>query len=422
MKKHIFLFVALLLSFAPPAHAADPTMGIVAVVNDEAVTSSDLDGRMRLALLGSGIQPNEEVLKRLREQMLRTLIDEKLQLQSAKDSNALATDAEIDEQVAKLADQNKITPAQLPAFFARNGVPITALRQQLLANISWAKLVQRKLRPQVDIGDEEVDDAIARLQANAGKPEFLLAEIFLPVSTPAQEKGVEQAAYKLIEQMSKGARFSVIARQFSQSATAATGGDMGWVLPGQIDPDLDAAVSRMSPGTVSAPIRTPGGYHILMLRDVRQTSVAGGIKPDQMSYALRQVLLPLTAASQMQATASKLNKLREQAKSCADMERLAKAQGDSRGGDLGSMTYNELPEGLRGIISALPPGTPSAPMQNERGVLFLMVCDRTPLPGATPASVDREQILNQLGNQKLELLARRYMRDLRQSAFIDVRG
>lgn len=422
MKK--LLSIALLLAALATPAAAETTLGIVATVNDDAITSSDLDSRMKLMMLGSGIQPNPEILARLRGQVLRTLIDERLQAQQAKELGIAVTDAEIDEQVAKLAEQNHMPVSQLPQFFSRSGASVAALREQLRANIAWGKVVQRRLRPRVDISDDEVDAEIARLQANAGKPEYLIADIFLPVDNPQQERSVQQSAAKLIETMAKGARFSGIARQFSQSASAAVGGDLGWLLPSQLEPQLAEAVTRMSPGTLSPPVRTATGYHILMLRDMRLTQGTAAASPEQTTYNLRQVLLPLAATatgSAVEQAGKKIEALQARAKSCRDMEKLAVEQGDSRKGDLGDMKFDAIPPALQQMIAALPDNMPSPPLRNEKGVLFLMVCSRT-APAGSAVGIDRGQIMNRIGGEKLELLARRYLRDLRQNAFIDVRG
>lgn len=422
--KKLLLYILLALSCVSVAHA-DATLSIVATVNDDAITSADLEARMKLMLLGSGIQPSPEILARLRGQVLRSLIDERLELQDAKAQNVEVADAEIDAQIAKLAQQNHQTPAALPAFFARAGVPISTLRDQMRASIAWAKVVQRKLRSQIDIGDDEVDAEISRMKANAGKPEYLVADIFLPVDSPRQEGAVRQSAEKLIETMAHGARFSGVARQFSQSASAASGGDLGWLLPGQLEPQLDDAIRSMHPGTLSPPLRTATGYHILMLREVRLTpGSGGGTDPVQSNYDLRQVLIPLGTGASSQSVADaghKIQAMQSQAKSCSDMERLATQQGDRNHGNLGTIKYPDLPPALQGMIAALPDNTPSPPLRNEKGVLFLMVCSRQG-PASTNGGIDRQAITNQLGDQKLELMARRYLRDLRQSAFIDVRG
>ena len=422
MKKFLVLFV-LCLVFALPAAAAE--LSIAAIINDEAISNTDVEGRMRLALLGTGIQPSAEVISRLKGQVLRAMIDERLQLQEAAKLGISVEESEIDAEVAKMAQQNNMPPVQLPAFFAQQGIPVEALRSQIRASISWAKVVQRKLRPKVNIGDDEVDAEIARLQATAGQPEYLVADIFLPVDNPQQEAGVRQTAGRLIEQMARGARFSAIARQFSQSSTAPSGGDLGWIRMGQLEPQLDVALVKMNPGTVSPPVRTATGFHILMLRETR-TGVGGAAATapaGENTLTLRQVVVKGTATPE---SASKIEQLRSQAKSCADMERLAKEQGDEKGGDLGTVRFATLPEALKPMLANLPVNQPSPALRNDNGVLFVMVCARSApsaVPAAAPAAaIDREKVTDALGLQKLELLARRYMRDLRQDAFIDIRG
>lgn len=447
----LWLIPSLALAERPPVPspaAASAQLGIAAVVNDEAISNADVEARMRLALLGAGIAPPAEAIARLKGQILRSMIDERLQLQEAAKYNITVPEADIDAEIARMAEQNRQTAASLPNFFASKGVNISTLRAQIQGAMAWALVVQRRLRPQVDIGDDEVDAEIARISSSAGQPQYLAAEIFLPVDTPAQEDGVKQTAQRLIEQMAKGARFSAVARQFSQSPSSASGGDLGWITQGQLEPQLDEALKRMAKGTLSPPIRTASGYHILMLRDQRvipalqqarqptATPAAAAPDPRQATLSLRQVLLavPREASSEALQTATrKLEALRQQAKSCGDMERLAKQAGDTSGGSLGNLKVASLPPVLQPMLSALPVAEASAPMRNDKGILFLMVCARSypdaPVaaaaapPAAAPvAGVDRQQITNTLGQQKLELLARRYLRDLRQNAFIEVRG
>jgi len=429
MKK--ILLAALLLTCAAPVLTvpamAEPSLNIVATVNDEAITSSDLDGRMRLAMLGAGIQPTPEVVARLREQLLRTLIDERLQLQEAKRDNVTVEEAMIDKEIAALAQRNNQKPEQLPAFFARAGVPMSALRDQVRASIAWTLVVQRKLRPQVNITDRDIDAEVARMSAAAGQPEYLSAEIYLPVQKAGDDESVRQSAYRLIDQMSKGVRFSAIAREFSQAPSAARGGDMGWLRASQMDSELAAALTKLTPGTLSPPVRTAGGYYILMLRDQRMVQAPGATKvdPAQASYNLRQVILPLAAdapADQVQAASDKLEALRAKARSCSDVEQQALANGDTTKGDLGDVKVAEVPPALQPVLAGLKDSQPSPALRNARGVLYLMICGRTTPSAATPSNVDREEVANMLGTQKMELLARRLMRDLRTDSFIEIRG
>jgi peptidyl-prolyl cis-trans isomerase SurA len=422
MKK---LALALLLLFPLPAFA-EATLGIVATVNDDAISNADVDGRMRLALLGAGIRPNAEAQAQLRAQILRALIDERLQLQEATRSGIEVEDAQINAELAELAKRNNQKPEQLPAFFARNGVPMSALREQVRASIAWAMVVQRKLRSRVNISENEIDAEIARLSAAAGQPEYLLAEIFLPVQNPQQDSSVKQTAFRLIDQMAKGVRFSSVAREFSQAPSAARGGDLGWMRVNQLETELAGAISKMSPGTLSPPIRTASGYTILMLREqrlLRLPGVAAAAEADA-KLTLRQIILPLApsaSASALEAASRRLEGLRGQVKSCADMERIAAAQGDTSKGDLGTVKLADLPPVLQPVLAALPENKASAPLRNDRGVLFLMICKRDQ-PAGAGAGVDRQAIANALGAQRLELQARRLLQDLRQDAFIDIRG
>lgn len=422
MKKFI-LALALLL---PVSAYAEATLAIVATVNDDAISSADVDGRMRLALLGSGIRPTGEALASLRAQILRTLIDERLQLQEAVKLDVVVTEAQIDAEIAELAKRNNQKPDQLPAFFARQGVPISALREQLRANISWAMVVQRRLRSRVNVSDSEIDAEIARLGAAAGQPEYLLAEIFLPVQNPGQEAAVRQSAFKLIDQMAKGARFSAVAREFSQAPSAARGGDLGWMRKGQLEVEFAEAIGKMSPGSLSAPVRTAAGFTILMLRDQRLLKLPGvaPTNPAEVKLDMRQVLLPLppdASEAALNAASRRLDGLRKEVKNCADMERIAEKQGDSNKGNVGQIRLADLPAVIQPVLASLPDGRASAPLRNDRGVLFLMICSRDQ-PAVAASGVDREVIANMLGAQRLELLARRYLQDLRQDAFIDIRG
>src|SRR4029077_18082839 len=98
--------------------------------------------------------------------------------------------------------------------------------------------------------------ALKRVKEHAGEAQSHIAEIFLALDKPEQDQEVRGLAEKLIEQMKQGARFSAVAQQFSQSATAAVGGDMGWLRPDQLPPELAAAVGPLKPGELSAPVRT----------------------------------------------------------------------------------------------------------------------------------------------------------------------
>src|SRR5260370_38272558 len=121
---------------------------------------------------------------------------------------------------------------------------------QLTAGIVWAKLIRRQAAQSVEISDEEIDEALKRVKEHASEPQSRIAEIFLGVDNPAQDEETKHLAERLTQQMRQGARFSAVARQFSQSATAAVGGDIGWVRPEPLSPELGNAVSTRRSGAL----------------------------------------------------------------------------------------------------------------------------------------------------------------------------
>jgi peptidyl-prolyl cis-trans isomerase SurA len=403
---------------AAPAPGGDQLVTrIAAVVNDDIVSLSDIQGRTRLALFSSGLPDTPESRQRLAGTVLRTLIDESLQLQEAERAGISVSEREIEDALERIAQQNGTDRAGMERTFAERGVPLSALRAQVRAGVAWAKLVQRRLRPQVEIGDEEIDLLLDRLRANAGKPEYLVAEIFLAVDSPEQEPEVRALADRLFDQISGGTSFAAVARQFSQSAGAANGGDVGWVLPGQLPEEVDRQLREMRPGQLSRPVRSVAGFHILLVRDQRTVAVGD---PREVRLSLKQVFVPRGADMDEAALRSRAAGLRSELAGCGAMDARAAEAADGVSGDLGTVKAGDLPPQIAEVVLGLPVGEPSPPLVGDRGALILMVCSRD-VPKDADATALRDQIRESLGAQRLDMLQRRLLRDLRRAAFVDVR-
>ena len=392
-----------------------PLEHIAAVVNDDVISVLDLEVRLRLALLTAGLQDAPEIRQRLAPQVLRSLVEEKLQLQEAKRLNIAASDQEIDGALLRIAEQNKMPRAALDKYLASRSVPISALMSQIRANIAWTKLIQRKLRPTIQIGGEEIDAAIDRLRANVGKPEYLAAEIFLAVESTMQEDGVRRSAERLIEEIRRGTPFSAVARQFSQAAGAGNGGDLGWVQPGQLSDDLDRALISLRPGMVSSPIRTATGYHILMVRDQRTISAGN---PAEAQVRLKQLVFPVSARADRKARIEEAARVSRTVQGCSEFDARIRAAGQESSGDLGVVRVGDLPPEFARLVSSLPIGQVSPPFGSERQVVLVAVCERRNGGGGAP---NRDAVAASLSNERLDMLQRRYLIDLKRSAYVDVR-
>src|SRR5260370_17510714 len=202
---------------AQPATGQAPEMRIAAVVNDEIISIVDGVSRMRVGMISSNIPDTPETRQRIGPQVLRSLIDEKLQLQEAKRQNVTATDDEINKGLGQIEQQNNMKAGQLNEFMKARGIDRGSLGDQRTAAIVWAKLIRRQAAQSVEISDEEIDEALKRVKEHASEPQSRVAEIFLGVDNPAQDEETKHLAERLTQQLRHAARFSPVAPQFSQS-------------------------------------------------------------------------------------------------------------------------------------------------------------------------------------------------------------
>ena len=266
------LALALAVCAAAPHRPVEAQIvqGIAAVVNDDIVSTQELAERVRLARASTGLPDDPNTQRLLTQQALRTLIDEKLQAQEAKRLNISVADAEVDAAIANIAERNNLSTEQLSTFLAERGTDIASLRAQLRNQIAWLKVIGREVRPKVVVTEGQIDLANRVAQPTAGERELLLSEIVLPVYTPDQEADVMADGRQLVAALRGGSEFAPLARQMSVAASADSGGDLGWIPSSVLAEDLRNALSRMTAGQISDPIRTPLGVQVLWLREVRQ--------------------------------------------------------------------------------------------------------------------------------------------------------
>ena len=240
-----------------------------AIVNGEVITQTDVDQRLALLVVANGGRIAAEELDRLRQQVLRNLIDETLQIQAAKAEKIEIKPADIDRTLTRVAASANQKPEQLAEFLKSNGSSIKTMRRQIEGEISWTRLQRAKIESTISVGDDEVKAVLDRMNAAKGTEEYRVGEIFL-AATPASQGQAVDNANKILEQLRQGASFAGYARQFSEASTAAVGGDLGWVRPEQLPEPIAAVIRQMRPGSVSNPIPDPGGVSIIAVQDTRK--------------------------------------------------------------------------------------------------------------------------------------------------------
>jgi peptidyl-prolyl cis-trans isomerase SurA len=411
------LFVILLALC--PALASAQGLRVVARVNDDAITDFDLNQRIQFAIKTSGLQDSPDLRQRMRAQVLRQMVDERLQIQNAKRLGAGASDAEVQQRLAEIERGAGMSPGQFKLFLQSIGVPYEVAAQQFEAQIAWGKVVRRRVRPLVDVSEAEIDDAMNRLRSNVGKTEARVAEIFVPVDRLDTSDEAKKSADRILDQLKRGAPFAAVAQQFSQGASAQTGGDLGWIVPGSLDPTLDAAIEKLQPRQYSEPIRSPGGYHILFVVDRRQFAAT---RADDIRLNLVQLTLSLpvnASAEEVSKASAEAQKAMSAVRQCADLHAQARQMKGATSGDLQGVRIGDL-AGNREMYESIPKlqvGGTAGPFRVAEGLQVVALCGKAGGDGLPT----RDAISQQLLIQKLEAASRRYMRDLRRVATVDLK-
>jgi peptidyl-prolyl cis-trans isomerase SurA len=389
---------------------------IAAVVNDDVVSVLELQGRVRLTLVTANLPPTQETAQRLQPQILRNLIDERLEMQEAARLGITVPDEEVDAAMRRIEQANHMPPNALPEVLRRTNVPMSTLAAQIRAGIAWQRVLQQRLAPTMQISDDDVREVQERLQASRGNVENLLAEIFLPVDAPEADEEVKNTALSLIDQMHRGTSFPALALQFSQSTSAANGGDIGWVEQGTLDDAAEAAIRAINPPGITPPIRSIGGYY---LYGVRQRRTIAQANPDDVAVEVAQLRLPIERGPRgdQQALLDLAEQVRTTVSGCDDLRRVAgelhvPPPADPQRGRLG-----QLPVQYRQILQGLRVGEASRPLTLQQGLIILMICSRDDNPNMP----NREQITETLLRTRVDAQSRRMLRDLRRAAFIDIR-
>ena len=411
------LALAFVLALAGPCAAQETR--IAAVVNSDIVTADDVESRLMLVMRSSGIADTPQNRQQLTPRILQQLIDEKLETQEAAHFKVTTEKGEVEQALTNIEKRNNMPKGGLDQYLKAAGIPRSTLVDQVTASILWNKVVEGRYSSDVSVSDTEVNDEIARLKADIGKPQSHVAEIFLAIDNPTQEPDVKALADKLVNQIRQGAPFPAVAQQFSQSPSAATGGDIGWVTPNQFGPPLDDAIAKMNPGEISYPIKTTAGYYILYLLERR---TPGQTSADDTQLGLVEVVFPLAPnapATEQQRAMAQAQHVADTAKSCEEMAKIAREQAPQLSTQTPSVRAGDLPADLKTLVLGLKVSEPSKPLPTRGGVGVVMVCKRADPASALPGT---DEIYDELLKARMDQMARRYLRDLRRSAYVDIRG
>ncbi len=401
-----------------------PLDRVVAIVDNDVVMQSQLDARLREVqqTIGKrgGALPPEHVLS---QQVLERLIIENIQLQIGDRSGIRITDEELNQAMGTIAQRNGMSLEQFRQALARDGLSYADARDQVRREMIISRVRQRRVAERIQVTDQEVQNFLA---SDLGKmqlsEEFRLANILIPVSEGASSSEIQAAerqARELYQQLQQGADFAQLAISRSASETALEGGEMGWRKAGQLPPPFDSMVSALSPGEVTEPLRTPGGFIILKLLEKR-----GGDTQVRDEVHVRHILIKPSEIRSAEETRRLVERLYQRIVAGEDFAELAKSYSEDpgsalNGGDLNWIDPNALVPEFRQVMSETASGELSKPFQTQFGWHVLQVMGRR----ATDSSAQfrEQQAANLLRNRKYDEELQAWLRQIRDEAYVETK-
>jgi peptidyl-prolyl cis-trans isomerase SurA len=414
---------------APTAPAARSLDRIVAVVNDEAITESELDTRTRIALAQLRRQninpPPESVLRR---QVLERMIVDRAQIQLAKETGVRVDDATVNAAVARIAEQSGMSPQQFRERLDKEGISFGRFRADVRDDIVVTRLRDREVDSRIQISEGEIDNFLAeQAGVTAGALEYNIAQILLRVQDNASTERIEatrRQADDLIAQLRGGADFARLAASNSASPDALSGGSLGWRTAERLPTLFLDAVKGLQPGELAPLVRSPGGFHILKLvgrRDATEGRLASG--PVEQTHA-RHILLRVSDLTPEAEVRRRLLDLRERVvKGGQDFGQLARLHSvDStatRGGDLGWLYPGDTVPEFDREMALLKPGEVSPPVQSPFGWHLVQVLERR--TDESPIERNRLAARQALRERKGEEAYLEWIRQLRDRTYVEYR-
>ena len=408
--------IAASLGAARPGQAQDAS--IAAVVNGQVITDDDVANRARLLALSSGMPASPEIVARLKPQITQELIDQTLQMQEIDKRKVVVPESDIETAIGHIEQGNNLPAGGLRARMQASGISFATLVAQIRTEIGWQSVLHQVLGPELQPTPGDIRAEKTALKNQIGTTQYHLAEIFIPVTDPADEATARNFAATVIQQLRAGAPFPVVAAQFSQAQTALQGGDMGYVPLSQLDPSVAAVVVTMPTGAVSNPVRVPGGYDIVQMQGTHQVGSSM-----TTTLSIRQAFAaypaPISNGQVGPAQAAVINKLAQAAHgvhSCADMTALNAQFGNVRPADPGPVDLASVtPPAFQTILANLQPGQVSQPLVAQDGVSIVTICSKATNAVGLPSD---DQITQVIVERRVELESQQLLDDLRHRSII----
>ena len=392
------------------------SMSIAAVVNDDVITTHDLEERRDLIMMTSGIPVTPENQKRITPHILQTLVDEALEMQEAKRQSITISDEDVEKALNDVTlGRQQLAPGDLKKIIAEKGLSQRSIENQVRAQLAWQKVVQRKLRRNVSISQDEITRAQQTQAASPGTTELRIAALSVPVSDAASESAATKTADDIALKLKTSPDVIAVAENYIHRPDVKFSAPV-WLAEDALQPALQQALHDLKPGDITPPLRAGGAIQFIQLLD-RQVN-----KPqaENTEIAIKQISIPVPA--------NRDKKSIEKLKAVADA--LHANPGDCSSEKLpptdlpatasfARTKMAELTPQQRSVINHLQVGEVSPPLPAPEFVRLVVLCEKIePAAGNLP---DADAVRQRLFTEKIELEAEKHLRNLKRDAFIDIK-
>ena len=402
---------------------------IVAVVNTEVVTNSELVERVATAERQMKRQsmpvPEAGVLER---QVLERLVLEKAQLQLAKETGLRVDEVQLDRTLARIAENNKMTLATFRQTLERDGLQFDRFREEIRNEIMVTRLREREVDDKIQISDSEIDLYVAEAEgpgAPLGDVEYNLAHVLVRLPEQATPDSIQAArgrAEKVIVEAKSGADFARLAASFSDAPDALAGGNMGWRPHDRLPEVFAEALKDLRPGEITPVLRSPAGFHVLKLIERRGGTAPLASAPVQQTHA-RHILIKTNEVVSENDARRRLNDLRERIVNGGDFAEFARLQSEdstaSKGGDLDWVYKGDTVPEFERAMDELKPGEISPPVKSPFGYHLIQVLERR--VADVSAERRRLQARQALRERRADEAYQDWLRQLRDRTYVEIR-
>ncbi len=397
---------------------------IVAIVDQAVVTEQELESRIATVTAQFKKQGTELPAEAiLRKQILERLITDTLQLQYAAQTGLKVDDNQLDKTIGRIAEQNQLSLAEFTEALAKDGVSMTKFRADIRNEITLARLREREVDGRVNVSESEIDNFLTSQAANnENQDEYEIAHLLIRTPEEGATEDIQKAKSKVdsaLTELKAGVSFAKVSASFSDAPNALEGGSLGWKKASQMPALFLDALRAMQVGEVSAPLRSPNGFHVLKLNNKR-----GGNSPlvIQQTHA-RHILIKLSEIMSEKDGKLKIDGIKERLDNGEKFEALARQYSEdstaSSGGDLNWVNPGDTVPQFEKAMNELKDLQISMPVLTQFGWHLIQVIERRSQDMSKEAA--RLKARQEIRAKKADEAYQDWIRELRDRAYVEIR-